>query len=86
MLGWKNLNLEDTFWSNIDDKLVLLDRKIEKYHILIDKVLNVEFEIEVKTFRKWPFYIAIYHLDTCLPAISYKIIARLLLQTLLLFE
>lgn len=86
VLGRKNLDFEYSLGRDIDDKLVLLDGEIEKDHIFVDIILYVEFEIEVKTFRKRPFDIAIDHLDTSLPSISDKIVAGFLLHALLLFE
>ena len=86
VLGRKNLDFEYPLGGDIDDKLVLLDGEIEKDHIFVDVILYVEFKIEVETFRKRPFNIAIDHLDTCLPSISDKIVAGFLLHTLLLFE
>jgi hypothetical protein len=49
VLGLKNFDFEYTLRSDIDYELVLLHGYIEKDHIFVDVIFNVEFEIEVKT-------------------------------------
>ena len=82
----KDFNFEDWVGSNENTELILLNWKVEQYHIFINNVLNVEFHVEIESFRKWPLYAVIDHFYASFPPISYKVAARLLLNSPLLFQ